>query len=244
MKKCILFIIIFISLSVYCFINKSKEELIYVNVNDEYKNTIYLTFDDGPSNTVTSLLLDLLKEYNIKVTFFVINKSSNLDYLISRAHNEGHTIGVHSYSHDYHYIYESESNFFYDINMMTSKVKSLTDYSSKIIRFPGGSSNTVSKFNPYIMTRLVNDINDKQIKYFDWNIDSKDTTNIDSETIYYNVINNLDKNKMNVVLMHDYENNEKIINSVRMIIEYGIKNGYKFDKLTINSPQVIHKIKN
>ena len=119
-------------------------------------STIYLTFDDGPSLDITPKILDLLKKHNIKATFFVINRNSNTDYLIKRAYNEGHTIGLHTSSHNYSKIYANETAYFNDLANIENKVIKITGTSSKIIRFPGGSSNTVSRnYNKGIMTRLT-----------------------------------------------------------------------------------------
>ena len=101
----------------------------------------YLTFDDGPSDN-TLKILDILKRANAKASFFVIG-TSKLDY-IKRIHNEGHTVALHANNHDYSKIYKSEEAYFKDLNAIAAKVKKITGVDSKIIRFPGGSSNTIS----------------------------------------------------------------------------------------------------
>lgn len=263
MKKIIIFILVCICL---IFLNRelyiSKDEHVFIEdnlvfdtiidysyevvpiIDLEYEKTIYLTFDDGPSKTVTPKLLDLLEEKGILATFFVINKPKELDYLIVQASLQGHVVAPHSYSHNFYYIYKSEEIFMNDYYAIVQKIKLLTNYSSKILRFAGGSSNTISNYNLGIMSRLTNLVVEYDLKYFDWNIDSKDTTNISSNQIYSNVVENLDENGMNVVLMHDYENNEKTIEAVSMIIDYGLNNGYKFDILSYDIPAVVHKVKN
>ena len=113
---------------------------------DVNQKTIYFTFDDGPSSTTTKIL-DILKEEGIKATFFVINADEKYDKVIKRAYDEGHTIGLHSYSHKYKSIYKSEDAYFDDLNLINNKVKKITGYKSNIIRFPGGSSNTISRIS-------------------------------------------------------------------------------------------------
>ncbi len=206
--------------------------------------TIYLTFDDGPSYTITPGILQILKEENIQATFFVINHSDDLNYLIKQAYEDGHTIGIHSYSHNYRYIYTSEDNFYNDLLQMSNKIENITGQKTKIIRFPGGSSNTVSTFNPGIMTRLTSFVHEKGYFYFDWNISSGDAGEVKSaEEVYQNVVQNLG-NHANLVLMHDFENNYYTLNALRRIIAYGKANGYTFLKLTEGSPTMHHKIYN
>ena len=205
---------------------------------------IYLTFDDGPSYTITPQVLQILKEENVKATFFVINHSDDLNYLIKQAYLDGHTIGIHSYSHNYRYIYTSEENFYSDLMQMSNKIEQITGHKTNIIRFPGGSSNTVSKFNPGIMTMLTQSVVQKGYFYFDWNVSSEDAGGVSSaEEVYQNVVQNLGQHA-NVVLMHDFENNYYTLNALKQIIEYGKANGYTFARLTENSPAMHHRIYN
>ena len=175
----------------------------FSSVSNGKPGVIYLTFDDGPSTKNTARLLDILKEENVKATFFLIDKT-NTDYLIKRMYDEGHTIGLHTASHNYKYIYSSTTNFIKDIEKIQEKVARITGEKSSIIRFPGGSSNTVSSFNPGIMCTLSNMVIEKGYHYFDWNVSSGDAGSKRSKkNTYRNVTNNLSKNRANVVLMHD-----------------------------------------
>lgn len=214
-------------------------------VNSNPNKVIYLTFDDGPSSTITPGILKILKEEGVKATFFVINHSSNLDYLIKQEHNEGHTVALHSYTHKYDYIYVSEDNFYSDLNKISDKVYNLIGVRSKIIRFPGGSSNTVSKkYNVGIMTRLSKRLENDDYTYFDWNISSGDASGRLSKTqIYTNVTKTLGS-KSNVVLMHDFENNYGTLNALRDIIKYGKENGFTFKAIDENTNPVHHGIAN
>lgn len=199
---------------------------------------IYLTFDDGPSN-YTNTLLDILKKYNVKATFFVTSNGS--DDTIKKAYQEGHSIGIHSYSHKYNEIYKSEEAFFKDVDKVNERIKRITGEYSRILRFAGGSSNTVSRFNKGIMTRLSKEVELRGYKYFDWNVSSSDTATKDSNKIANNVIRSLRKGN-NVVLQHD--TNYGSVKAVEQIIQYGLSHGYVFDALNITSPTVHHAINN
>ncbi len=199
---------------------------------------IYLTFDDGPSS-YTNTLLDTLKKYNVKATFFVTSNGS--DSTIKRAYKEGHSIGIHSYSHKYNEIYKSEEAFFKDVDKVNKRIKRITGEYSHILRFAGGSSNTVSRFNKGIMTRLSKEVELRGYKYFDWNVSSSDTTTKDSTKIANAVIKSLRKGN-NVVLQHD--TNYGSVKAVEQIIQYGLSHGYVFASLNVTSPTVHHGINN
>lgn len=205
---------------------------------------IYLTFDDGPSST-TSEVLDILKEENVKATFFVVNYSDYYATTIKRIVEEGHTIALHSYTHNYKYIYSSVDSYFEDLLKLKEKVKNTTGIDTKIIRFPGGTSNTISSFNKGIMTTLVKKVKERGFIYFDWNVDSRDAGGAKTSTdVYNNVMNNLKINRNNVVLMHDFGNNKKTIDALSMIIKDAKNRGYTFDKITNNTTLVVHSVNN
>ena len=124
------------------------------------QSIIYLTFDDGPGK-YTERLLGILKKHNVKVTFFVTNVFDSYSYLIKQEYEDGHAIGVHSYTHDYDKIYASSEAYWNDFNEMQAVIKEQTGQETKRLRFPGGSSNTVSDFNPGIMSQLVKEVTQK-----------------------------------------------------------------------------------
>lgn len=205
---------------------------------------IYLTFDDGPSG-ITPKILDILKKEDIKATFFVVNYSELYENVVKRIIEEGHTIGLHSYTHKYKLIYSSEESYFNDLEKLRTRVKNTTGIDSNIIRFPGGSSNTISRFNQGIMTRLVKMVKDNGYHYFDWNVDSGDAGGARNSTdVYNNVIGNLNIKRNNVVLMHDLGNNLKTLNALESIIKDAKAKGYSFDKITYDTPMVVHGINN
>ncbi len=207
--------------------------------------TIYLTFDDGPSGDMTPKFLDILKSEGVKGTFFVINHDSSTDYLIKRAYNEGHTIGLHSYTHNYSKVYASDTSYFNDLKAIENKVFNLTGYRSKIIRFPGGSSNTVSKhYSTGIMTRLSKEVENRGYINFDWNVTSGDAGGTtDPNQIYKNITSNLTSGA-SIVLMHDRAGNTGSLNALRRVIQYGKQNGYTFAALTPSTTPYHHHINN
>ena len=207
---------------------------------------IYLTFDDGPSN-LTLDILNILKEEGVKATFFVTGQSDSTNYIIKRAYDEGHTIGLHTYSHEYSYVYSSVDNYFADLNRISNKVENIIGKRTNIIRFPGGSSNTVSRnYSAGIMTRLTGVVLNKGYRYFDWNVDADDAGRAytDSNKIYLNVVNNLSHSKTNVVLMHDSYGHTATRDALRNIIQYGKRNGYKFASIDDSTPSVVHGVNN
>lgn len=205
--------------------------------------TIYLTFDDGPG-AHTERLLDILRKYDVKATFFVTGYNNNYNELITKEYNDGHTVGLHSYTHNYGVIYSSIDSYMEDLLKIQDKVKQYTGEESKIIRFPGGSSNTISRrYHMGIMSDLTKKVEEIGFRYFDWTIASGDAGNTkDSNKIVQNVISGLKENDVNVVLMHDIKS--YTVDAVEKIIEYGLANGYTFAPLTIQSPIVHQKVNN
>ncbi len=192
----------------------------------------YLTFDDGPSDN-TLKILEILKKYNIKATFFVIGNSKT--QYIKNIHDAGHTEALHTYSHDYANIYSSEQAYFADLQKISDMVEGITGVKSTIMRFPGGSSNGVSKkYCSGIMTRLTKAVGERGYFYFDWNVSSGDA---DKSTPSYTYIRNnvltYSKNKNNVcVLMHDAPAKTTTVQALPEIIDGLIAMGFRFEAIT------------
>lgn len=233
-----------------------KTRTIYVNTTNNVNTnqgdnsggtggTIFLTFDDGPTSTITPKILDILKAKGIKATFFILNYSAENEKLVKREVNEGHTVGIHGYSHDYKAIYQSVETYMGNITRLQDKIKASTGYNATITRFPGGSSNTVSRFNPGIMTKLTKEVVARGYKYFDWNVSSGDAGGAkNSSDVYNSVISGLKHGRNNVVLMHDFSGNTKTVNALSSIIDYGLSHGYKFSNITTSTPMVTHGVNN
>lgn len=222
----------------------NKERIVNVYSPSNGSKVIYLTFDDGPSQ-YTGELLSILAKYDVKATFFVTGLNSSYFHYISEAYNQGHSIGLHSFSHNYSLIYSSVDAFFSDLSSINEIVKKQTGKYSNLIRFPGGSSNTVSRnYSSGIMSVLSNMVGDRGFKYFDWNVSSGDASGrvMSSDVYYQNIINGLGNGSYYVVLQHD--SNINSIRSVEKVIQYGLSNGYSFKSLDFSSPVVHHRISN
>ncbi len=208
------------------------------------KKVCYLTFDDGPTSR-TPEILKILKKYNVKATFFVIN-TSNINY-IKQAYDEGHAIGLHSYSHNYAGIYKNVSAYMKDLQSISDKVYSIIGVRSDIMRFPGGSSNLVSKkYCRGIMTQLTKEVSEKGYAYFDWNVDSDDAGS--SHSSYTRIVNNVlkgsDGKNSICVLMHDAESKTSTVQALPKIIEGLAARGFRFELLTSKVTGFHHGVNN
>ena len=135
---------------------------------------VYLTLDDGPSQN-TQKVLDILDKYNAKATFFVTGAMPEYKDMIKKAYDKGHTIGMHTYSHDYAKVYASVDSYFQDLDQIGQLVKEEIGYVPCFIRFPGGSSNTISaNYTKGIMTTLTQEVQARGYQYYDWNGSSGD----------------------------------------------------------------------
>ena len=185
--------------------------------NIEGTRYVYLTFDDGPS-TYTDDILDILAEYDVKASFFVCGKpDAKYTDLYKRIVSEGHTLGMHSYSHKYSEIYSSLESFKGDLDKLRIFLYETTGVWAKFYRFPGGSSNTVTQVP---IEELVDYLNSSEITFFDWNVSAGDDYNgATKDTIYANIVNNVPKFKHCVVLMHDAADKKSTVDALPEIIE-------------------------
>ncbi|MBO5208398.1 MAG: polysaccharide deacetylase [Lachnospiraceae bacterium] len=192
----------------------ATDELLY----DENVRKVYLTFDDGPSSN-TEQILDILAEYDVKATFFVVGKEEEkYQALYKRIVDEGHTLGMHSYSHKYDEIYQSVDSYAQDMSKLQEFLYDLTGVECKFARFPGGSSNAVSKVD---MRELIDYLDEQEIVYFDWNISSGDASSgyISTDEILTNCMTQLPQYKECIILMHDASNKDTTVEALPMLIE-------------------------
>ena len=225
---------------------KEKEEEARIK-NQKYLTNIkgkvvYLTFDDGPS-IYTNDILNTLDKYNVKATFFV-TCSGDINGLAKKILDKGHTLALHTCTHKYSNIYSSEDAYFNDLNEISTRVENTTGYKSKYIRFPGGSSNTVSRFNRGIMTRLTKKVQENGYKYYDWNIDSNDAAGANKNQVYSNVIGALKNSNRttNMVLMHDTKSSTK--DALDNIIKDALDMGYTFSNINDYTSEIHHGVNN
>lgn len=179
---------------------------------------VYLTFDDGPSGN-TSRILDILADYDVKATFFVVGKEEEgYQALYNRIVAEGHTLAMHSYSHKYKEIYQSVESYSADLSRLQEFLYDTTGVWCRYCRFPGGSSNTVSKVD---MHELIAYLDDQDISYFDWNVSSGDASSayISPESIIRNCTAGLRKYDEAIILMHDASEKKTTVEALPGLIE-------------------------
>lgn len=179
---------------------------------------VYLTFDDGPSSN-TGRILDILAEYNVKATFFVVGKEEErYQPLYNRIVNEGHTLAMHSYSHKYQEIYQSKESYIEDLKKLQEFLYETTGVWCRYCRFPGGSSNTVSRVD---MHELIEYLDEQDMTYFDWNIVSGDASNnyISSGDIIRNCTRKLGEFDEAIILMHDAAEKDSTVEALPGLIE-------------------------
>ncbi len=226
-----------------------KVEILNKYANREAKKdgikTCYLTFDDGPSSN-TQKVLQILDEYHIKATFFVTGTSPKDFHYIKEAHEKGHVIGLHTYSHDYEYIYSSLKNYLEDLNKIKELVYQQTGQYVTYMRFPGGSSNLVSKkYNVGIMRRLTKRVIDLGYKYYDWTSVNGDGEGVKSVADMKKKIKEEVEGLEDVmILMHDSASCENTVKALPDILDYLIAEGYEFKVIDHYSPTFHHTVHN
>lgn len=199
---------------------------------------VYLTFDDGPSDH-TSEILDILKKNNVKATFFVVGKETeHAKKMYQRIVLEGHTLAMHSYSHNYDQIYASVNAFSKDLMKLQKYLYDLTDVKPYIYRFPGGSSNhCAGNIRPYIRY-----VNKKGLLYFDWNALNEDAINFDqsSEQLNEKILKDVRRQKTSIVLMHDLHETKNTVKGLDTLIKTLKKEGYQILPITKNTKPIHH----
>lgn len=203
------------------------------------KKVVYLTFDDGPGGKVTEKMLDTLKENNVKATFFVIGDlAKNQPELIKRMYDEGHSIGLHTYTHKKEKIYSSPENFIKENLLAQQTIEEITGFKPYILRFPFGSNNA----NYKLSQTMVNTLHDNGIRIYDWNVDSTDGMNPGLDP--YRIAEKAKSNLPNaVVLMHCGHVNKKSAEALPLVVKYYKDRGYEFKTIDETTPE-IYRLKN
>lgn len=219
----------------------TRKVLVYkkqeANVTETGNKLVYLTFDDGPGK-YTKQLLDILDKYGVKATFFVTNQYPDYQHLIGEAHRRGHTIAMHTYTHKYSSIYANEQAYYDDLNKIKALCIAQTGVEPKIVRFPGGTNNTISKkYCTGIMSALAESLGYNGYFYSDWNVSSGDAGGTTSKQgVFNNVISGIQKNNISIVLQHDIK--KYSVEAVEDIITWGLANGYTFLPMTEHSKMI------
>ncbi|SHI65062.1 Peptidoglycan/xylan/chitin deacetylase, PgdA/CDA1 family [Clostridium cavendishii DSM 21758] len=195
---------------------------------------VYITFDDGPGGKVTSQILDTLKEYDAKATFFVIgNMVKGQEELLKRMFKEGHSIGLHTFTHEQNKIYRNSESFIDEMLQAQNAIESATGCKPNILRFPFGCNNNTYK----LTSTMVDKLHEKNLKIYDWNVDSTDGMNprLDPGRIAQRAKS---KKDMAIVLMHCGYVNKNTAKALPDILKYYKDNGYKFKVIDESTPEL------
>ncbi|MBZ9691351.1 polysaccharide deacetylase family protein [Clostridium sp. M14] len=214
-----------------------------VNANEETSNykkkVIYLTFDDGPSDKVTEKVLDVLKEKDVKATFFIIgNQIEGKEDIVKRINDEGHSIGLHTYSHKYKCMYCNEDDFIKEMIECRDEINKVIGIAPNIIRFPGGSYKHLSK-------SYLKRLHDNYFKVYDWNLDNEDGLNpkLPPYKLYKKAINDSENLSTIILLMHCTDMHKNTCKALPNIIDYYKSQGYIFKTIEEDTPEMYFKIR-
>lgn len=206
---------------------------------EKIKKRAYLTFDDGPSLN-TGELLKVLRDNNVKATFFVLGKEDECskDYY-KQIVREGHTLGIHAYNHDYNKLYQSERSFREDFNKIHQLLLEVTGVDVKYYRFPGGSSNTVSKVP---IRKLIRFLHKNGVEYYDWNALNEDAVTVGLTTgqLNKNIMKDVSHLDNAVILMHDLNDSHNTIDALPDLIKTLREQGFELLPIDENTPLVQH----
>lgn len=234
--KYLLIYIVILLLFIFTYDLISKENKAYA---DEDIKKVYLTFDDGPTYKRTDQILDVLKEYNVKATFFIVGKEiDGKEEILKRIYNEGHGVGVHTYTHNEKIIYKNEDYFIAENILTAEKIQDVTGFYPKILRFPGGSCFRLSK-------SFLEKLHENNFKVYDWNASLEDgvNPNLYEYALYKNSLKiKGDKSKV-IILMHCNFNNINTIKALPKIIEKYKSDGYIFEPITDLTEEYYYRFK-
>ncbi|MFT8349350.1 polysaccharide deacetylase family protein [Clostridium saccharoperbutylacetonicum] len=231
-KKFISFTLILIFIISYQNITVSK-------VYATEKKVIYLTFDDGPAGKVTKDTLNILKEESVPATFFLIGEQiKGQEDLIKRIYSEGHSLGLHSMSHNRNLLYRSNDLFLKEMLDTQDVINSIVGLKPKIVRFPFGCNNNCYK----ISQSMVDLLHKNNLKIYDWNTDSGDGAHPSANPNFFIKNSKSDKDTV-VLLMHCAYMSKNSVKALPTIIKFYKDNGYEFKKIDEDTPEVYHIMK-
>lgn len=215
------------------------EEVSAQSENDENIKRAYLTFDDGPSDN-TGEILDILDANNVKATFFVVGREKKYYDTYRDIVNRGHTLGLHSYTHDYDKIYAGLDDFAEDIEELQKLLYDVTGVRCVYYRFPGGSSNTVSKVD---MDTLIDYVNNKGLVYYDWNALNNDAVcgSFTPQQLVDNIMKDAVSQNDVVILMHDLTARHTTVESLQQLIDELREQGFTLLPIDENAPLIRHR---
>ena len=206
---------------------------------EEERKRVYLTFDDGPS-IYTGQILDILNANDVKATFFVIARENESYWpYYNRILEEGHVLGMHSYTHDYNQVYASLDSFESDVSHLSEFLYERTGEYPSIYRFPGGSSNSVSHVP---ISECIAYLNEQGITYYDWNALNGDavTDELSTDRLIENIMNSVRQNNTSIVLMHDMQSRHNTVESLQELIDILKAEGYEILPIDEDTPLIQH----
>lgn len=198
----------------------------------EGNNIIYLTFDDGPS-VVTDKILDILKEHGVKATFFLIgNQIPDQKAVVMRIYQEGHSIGLHSYTHKYKQLYSNNKNFIKEMLKCQEEIYRVIGIKTNIIRFPWGSRKRIKR-------DLPNMLRENNFKVYDWNAYMSDGINYKTSVgkLYREATKTTVSDHPIVLLMHCDYMHKNTCKALPMVIKYYKERNYEFKIITEETPE-------
>lgn len=211
----------------------------YHSKYDSDSKKVYLTFDDGPSYKVTNNLLDTLKENEVKATFFVVGKEIiGREYILKRIYEEGHSIALHTYSHNFKTIYKSNESFIEEMKKTATLINDIIGIQPNAIRFPGGSSGILNE-------EFLNTIHENGFKVYDWNVDLCDGVNpgLSIESLLKNAKRAKGDQNNRIILAHCNYNNINTCKALSGIIKYYKENGFTFETINDTTEEYYYKFK-
>ncbi|WP_054743760.1 polysaccharide deacetylase family protein [Cellulosilyticum ruminicola] len=202
---------------------------------------VYLTFDDGPTPKITEEILDILESNNVKATFFIVGKEiKGREAILKRIYEEGHGIGLHTYSHDFKKIYTSCDAFISEMDQNLTIINEVlgTTLDIKAIRFPGGSSGRLTK-------AWLETLTAKGYQIYDWNVDLQDGVkgNLSPIELVRNGTKFMDKSSRKIILAHCNTNNQNTCKALPNLIKYYKEQGYTFKIIDATTPPYYYRIK-
>lgn len=233
---CMLFV--FGAVLAFYLLHRTEAQPVPTGAEPTPQKTVYLTFDDGPSG-VTAEILDYLKQESIPATFFVIGmETKRADELLPRMLEEGHSIGMHSYSHKYQRIYDSADSFFQDLDQLADYLTQIIGYAPDFFRFPGGSCNSTA--DPQVLEEIKQTATKRGLVWFDWNSVAEDSgaSAADPETMADNIISTGGDKDRILILMHDNSVRTTAVDCLKIIVPYYREKGYHFEALTADTPPI------
>lgn len=225
----------------FIFYNLATYDMNYSAEADDSSSvkTIYLTFDDGPSYKITNQILDILKEKEVKATFFLIgNKVHDRSEIVKRIYKEGHSIGLHTYTHKMKLVYKSKDAFIEEMIKTEDAIYEVIGIRPKIIRFPGGSTGRLDE-------ELHERLHQLGYKVFDWNARISDgyVPSKAPDVLYREAVKTSQKWNTVFLLMHCSETDKNTVKALPKIIDYFKEKGYIFETINENTPEYYFRYK-